>query len=312
MAKRHVTATRPQSSFRGNIIHALKLAAASRSAWFYAGVWLASVLVLAVGGHDIPVAGIVVGLVLLLLSLLVVGATEPARAVRAVAGPARRRVWVQLGLVAVFIALTAWNNLAFHKVIDGNAEIPLWTPMVGWLRDLGEQWFGEGLGNFVANPVTYMLIPLIVLLLAGAHLPTLGFARGHRAGRALLICCALPVAWFAFTLVSGQRAIVRLLGAFASDFMQNGFFEEFLFRGVLQTRLRLLAGPGWALVLQALVFGVWHLGVGYTNTGHTGLLPAIAITIVQQSLIGLALGILFERTRNLLVPSVVHIALNSM
>lgn len=36
-----------------------------------------------------------------------------------------RRVWVQLGLVAVFIALTVWNGLAFHKVIDGNADIAL-------------------------------------------------------------------------------------------------------------------------------------------------------------------------------------------
>ena len=312
MAKRHVTATRPQSSFRGNILHALKLAAAARSAWFYAAVWLASVLVLAVGGHNIPAAGIVVGIVLLLLSLLVAGATEPTQAVTAVAGPTHRRVWAQLGLIAVFIALTAWNGLAFHKVIDGNAEIPVWTPLVGWLRDLGERWFGEGLGNFVANPVTYVLIPLIVLLLAGARPSMLGFGKGHRVGRALLICCALPVAWFAFTLVSGQQTIVRLLGTFASNFMQNGFFEEFLFRGVLQTRLRLLAGPGWALVLQALLFGVWHLGVGYRNTGDAGLLPAIAIIIVQQSLIGLALGILFERTRNLLVPSVVHIALNSM
>jgi membrane protease YdiL (CAAX protease family) len=258
------------------------------------------------------VAGIVAGFVLLLLSLLVTGATGPARAVIAVAGPARRRVWVQLGLAAVFIALTAWNNLAFHHVIDGSADIPLWSPLVQWLRDLGEQWFGAGLGTFLANPVTYVALPLVVLLLAGARLPSLGFAKGHRVGRALLICCALPFAWFAFTLVSGQQTIVRLLGTFAANFMQNGFLEEFLFRGVLQTRLRLLAGPGWALVLQALVFGVWHLGLGYTNTGHAGLLPAIAITIVHQSLVGLALGILFERTRNLLVPSVAHIALNSM
>lgn len=307
-----MTITASPASFRGNVIHALKRAAASRCAWFFAAVWLASVLVLVVGGHGIPVGGIVVGFVLLLLSLLVTGATEPARVVIAVASPARRRVWVQLGLVAVFIVLTGWNGLAFHKVIDGSAEIPLWTPLVEWLSDLGERWFGEGLGTFLANPVTYVLIPLVVLLLAGARLPTLGFAKGHRVGRALLICCALPVAWFVFTLVSGQQTIVRLLGTFVSNFMQNGFLEEFLFRGILQTRLRLLAGPGWALVLQALVFGVWHLGSGYTNTGHAGLLPAIAITIVHQSVIGLALGILFERTRNLLVPSVVHIALNSM
>lgn len=307
-----MTARRPQSSFRGNIVRGLKVVAASKSAWFFAAVWLASVLVLVVGGHDIPVVGIVVGFVLLLLSLLVTGSTEPVRAVIVVAGPARRRVWVQLGLVAVFIALTGWNNLAFHNVIEGNADIPLWTPLVEWLQRLGEQWFGEGLGTFLVNPVTYVAIPLVVLLLAGARLPTLGFARGHRVGRALLICCALPLAWFAYTPISGQQTIVRLLGTFASDFMQNGFLEEFLFRGILQTRLRLLAGPGWALVLQALAFGVWHLGLGFTYTGHAGLLPAIAITIVQQSLLGLALGILFERTRNLLVPSVVHIALNSM
>ncbi|WP_029704510.1 CPBP family intramembrane glutamic endopeptidase [Arthrobacter sp. TB 26] len=307
-----MTITASPTIFRGNIIHALKLAAASRCAWFFAAVWLASVLVLGVGGHDIPAAGIVVGSVLLLLSLLVTGATEPAMAVIVVDGPARRRVWAHLGLVAVFIALTGWNNLAFHNVIDGNANIPLWTPLVEWLQRLGEQWFGESLGNFVANPVTYVLIPLVVLLLAGARLSTLGFGKGHRVGRALLICCAMPLVWFTYTLISGQLTIVRLLGSLASNVMQNGFLEEFLFRGILQTRLRLLAGPGWALVLQALVFGVWHLGSGFANTGHAGLLPAIAVTIVQQSLIGLALGILFERTRNLLVPSVVHIALNSM
>jgi membrane protease YdiL (CAAX protease family) len=307
-----MTSVLPQLGFLGKIICALKLIAASKMAWFFAAVWLASVLVLVVEGQAIPLGSILVGFVLLLLSLLVTGVTEPAGAVIVVAGPARRRVWMQLGLVVVFIALTGWNNLVFHNVIEGNADIPLWTPLVEWLQRLGEQWFGEGLGTFLVNPVTYVLIPLVVLLLAGAHLPTLGLAKGHRVVRALLICCALPVVWFAFTLIGGQQTIVRLLGGFISDFMQNGFLEEFLFRGLLQTRLRLLAGPGWALVLQALLFGVWHLGSGFANTGHAGLLPAIAITIVQQALIGLAFGILFERTRNLLVPSVVHIAVNSM
>lgn len=307
-----MTDVRLQASFRRTIVRRLKGAAASRSAWFFATVWLASVLLLVVGEHIVPVAGIIVGLVMLLLSLLVTGATEAAPTVVTVARPARRRVWVQLGLVAVFIVLTGWNNLAFHNVINGDAGIPLWTPLVEWLGGVGERWFGGGLGTFLVNPVTYVAIPLVVLLLAGARLPTIGFAKGHRVGRSLLICCAIPLVWFAYTLISGQQTIVRLLGGFVDAFMQNGFLEELLFRGLLQTRLRLLAGPGWALVLQALVFGVWHLGSGFANTGHAGLLPAIAITIVQQSLLGLALGILFERTRNLLVPSVVHIALNSM
>lgn len=42
------------------------------------------------------------------------------------------------------------------------------------------------------------------------------------------------------------------------------------------------------------------------------MVAAIASTIVHQSLIGLALGVLFERTRNLLVATVVHVALNRM
>lgn len=82
-----MAAIHPQSSFRGNIVRALKVVAASKSAWFFAAVWLASEHVLGVGGHDIPVGGIVVGLVLLLLSLLVTGSTESTRAVIAVAGP---------------------------------------------------------------------------------------------------------------------------------------------------------------------------------------------------------------------------------
>ena len=35
-------------------------------------------------------------------------------------------------------------------------------------------------------------------------------------------------------------------------------------------------------------------------------------TIVHQFVIGLAHGIIYERTRNLLVPSVAHVLINSM
>ena len=308
-----VLTTSPPSDFRTGITQALKRVAASPSAWFYAALWFASALVLAVGGSGVSVVvSLLVGSVLLLLCLLVVGITRPVPAGAAVTGAARRRVWLQLGVALVVIVLTAWTNLVFHHVVPPGSGIPWWTALVEFLRRLGEQWFGAGLGTFVVNPVTYVAIPLVLLLLAGVRLSSLGFGRGHRVGRTLLICCSLPVAWFLYVLATGQMTVLRLLGTFGSNFIQNGFVEEFLFRGVLQTRLRLLAGPGWALVLQALAFGVWHLGLGFTNTGHAGLVPAIASTIVNQSLLGLALGVLFERTRNLLVPTAVHIALNSV
>lgn len=64
-----------RSDSLNSIIDVVKKVAGSAAARFYIAVWLAAVLVLALGGHDIPVAGIVVGLVLLSLSLLVTAAT---------------------------------------------------------------------------------------------------------------------------------------------------------------------------------------------------------------------------------------------
>jgi membrane protease YdiL (CAAX protease family) len=60
------------------------------------------------------------------------------------------------------------------------------------------------------------------------------------------------------------------------------------------------------------VFGIWHLGLGFTDTGHVGLLPALASTLVHQSVVGLAYGIIFERTRNLFPSSIVHVVVNSL
>jgi membrane protease YdiL (CAAX protease family) len=112
--------------------------------------------------------------------------------------------------------------------------------------------------------------------------------------------------------VTGQLTVARIANRLLSNFMQNGLWEEILLRGALQTRLRALLSPEWAIVLQALVFGAWHLGLGYTNTGGAGLLPALASVLVHQATIGLAFGIVFERTRNLLAPTVAHVLANSV
>jgi len=200
-----VLTTSPPSDFRTNITHTLKQVAPSPSAWFYTALWLASALVLTIGGTGLSVVvSLLVGSVLLLLCLVVGGITRPVPAGAAVTGAAKRRVRLQLGLVLGVIVLTAWTNLIFHHVLPPGSGIPWWTALVYWLRRLGEQWFGAVLGTYLVNPITYFAIPLVLLV------------------------------------------------------------------------------------------------------------PAIASTIVNQSLVGLALSVLFERTGNLFVPTVVDIALNSM
>ena len=273
----------------------------------FAAAWLASATVLVVSGHGFPVFQAVIGAVYLGLAGITILITSDAPFVRPTSG--RRRLSVQVAVIALFIVLTAWNGMVFHAV-PGAGPLPLWSDLTSALGRAGDGVFGNG--NYLANPVTYVVLPLLLLVLLGARPRDLGFARGHRVGRVILLWAAIPVAMLAFALVTGQLTVTRLANRLVSNVMQNGFWEEFLFRGALQTRLRALLSPEWAIVMQALLFGAWHLGLGYTNTGGVGLLPALAITIVHQATIGLAFGIVFERTRNLLAPSVAHVLANSI
>jgi membrane protease YdiL (CAAX protease family) len=249
-----------------------------------------------------------VGLTALVLSLVTVVITEPPPATPS-SRSERPRTWLRLGLVLAFVLLTGVSALAFHEVVAPDA-VPLWSSLVQALRDAGDAWFGNGL--LLSNPILYFVLPLILLLLTGARWTDLGLGRGHRVGRVVLLWAALPVAMLAVAVASGQLSPARLADRLVNHFFQNGFFEEFLFRGALQSTLRRLSGPAWAVVIQALVFGAWHLGLGFTNTDHAGLLPALASVIAHQAIIGLAFGILYERTRNLVAPSVAHILLNSV
>ncbi len=292
---------------RAALGHTLAYVAASRAAWLFAAAWIAAALTLTVSGQGFPLDSLVLAAVFLPLSLVTVLLTRPEAPAPAAAAE-RPRLRLQAGLVLLFVVLTAWSGIVFHDVVAGT--IPLWTPLVDALGRLGDAWFGAA--TWVTNPVTYVGLPLVVLLLAGARPRSLGFGRGHRMGRVLLLWGSIPLAFFAVALVSGQLTFGRIFGRFVSNFMQNGIMEEFLFRGALQTRFRRLWTPAWAVVVQALVFGVWHLGLGFANTGNAGLLPAVASTIVNQAVVGLAFGVIFERTRNLAVPSIVHILADSM
>jgi membrane protease YdiL (CAAX protease family) len=79
-----------------------------------------------------------------------------------------------------------------------------------------------------------------------------------------------------------------------------GPFEELVFRGGVQGILRRTWGPGVAIVVASVLFGLVHwialVGAGGARVPYV----TVAATL------GLVLGYLYERSRNLLVPAVVH------
>lgn len=125
-------------------------------------------------------------------------------------------------------------------------------------------------------------------------------------------------------LLVAQVAIARLLTVGGVDVAQNqvvttgqqnpryflymipvaillvGPFEELVFRGGVQGILRRTWGPGVAIVVASVLFGFVHW-IALTGAGGARV-PYVTVAAT----LGLVLGYLYERTRNLVVPAVVH------
>ena len=96
----------------------------------------------------------------------------------------------------------------------------------------------------------------------------------------------------------------------------NGFMEEGLFRGVMLTHFRRRLSPWRANLLQAVIFGLWHLAwpIWRLVYGHAdlGAVAVESITIVGASTVsGLAYGYLFLKTGNLWAPWIAHTISNT-
>jgi hypothetical protein len=79
-----------------------------------------------------------------------------------------------------------------------------------------------------------------------------------------------------------------------------GPFEELVFRGGVQGILRRTWGPGVAIVVASVLFGLVHW-IALTGAGGSRV-PYVTVAAT----LGLVLGYLYERSRNLVVPAVVH------
>lgn len=284
----------------------------SPAAWFYAVIYLCALIYLFASGQD-PLGSMAFGagmIVFILLTLLITRGVHP---MATESDPGSRRPLVaQTASILGFILITGYAALGFHHIISASAaEVPFWTPLVRGIVEegyaLGDNWGALLFGN----PVQYFVLPSLVLLLLGARFRTLGFERGYRSWYVAALWCGIEVGYWLVQLITGGLSWKRLLGRVMSEALQNGFFEEFLFRGALQSRLAGLFSPGWGLVLQALAFGTWHMGLNMSTTGGD-LLAALALGIVYHSVLGLALGVIFLRTHNLLAGSLFHIAFNSL
>jgi len=95
--------------------------------------------------------------------------------------------------------------------------------------------------------------------------------------------------------------------------LEAGVTEEFLFRGVVQTRLTSWFNSAWAgVIVTSVAFGLAHAPGLFMRGGpgvdgwSTDPLQVIAHTITVLSPIGLTFGLIYARTKSLLLVVLLH------
>lgn len=180
-----------------------------------------------------------------------------------------------------------------------------------------------------AKLVVHVGLPALLLAALGARLGPLFAARANKPGfwLPLLVLGAILTALLAVVSPSLKQiadlhpSLMTLAWAAPLSFiwvaLEAGLSEEFLFRAVLQTRLAaVLRSEVGAVAIGAVVFAVAHApglylrGAPGVDGYSTDLLQVIAFTIATLSPIAILFGVLWTRTRSLLLVVLLHAAVD--
>jgi membrane protease YdiL (CAAX protease family) len=197
----------------------------------------------------------------------------------------------------------------------------------------------EATGEAFLHKALGFLMVLVYLWAVGQPLAAIGL-HGRLVGRAIFIGAVgmVLVLFLTFGIqlgvlrASGEQAALAVMAIdnktglaregwgfalwlFLGNLV-NSFMEEGLFRGVMLTHFRLRLSPWRANLLQAVVFGLWHLAwpIWRLVYGHADLaaVASEAVIIVLASTVsGLAYGYLYLKTDSLWAPWIAHTISNT-
>ena len=288
----------------------MKALLGNRHFQLFLAAYAAAIAVLVAGGR--PLGDVIGALVILglLLPLVALGATARLPAPVPAAPWQPRDGVLVAGLLAWIVAFLLAKGPLLAALLPPSPD-----PRV------------EETVNTLLKLVAFVLVPWLVLR-------RLGHGRDY-GGRATASPARLWIAFAAFALAA--FAVQALLGSqfrrlFTGDFtgmqlavggalcfawmsLEAGLVEEFFFRWFLQSRLAAWAGSEVSgIFLGALLFGLAHApGIVLRGAGAVeglgeapGFVTAVAYTIAVQGVAALAFGVLWSRTRSLVLVVALH------
>lgn len=278
----------------------------------YLTIWAASTLYLAIKGADwtFPIA-----------SLLIFGGLFSGLAwffTRKMDAPAVPVVNPRRETLAVLIYLAVYALVIFGWLYGAlKAAIP-----PGQMQEIAVMGF---------KLLVSIVLPSLILLKAGGSARPLWDAGIGRSGFWPTLSVFVLVSFGLLGVVtpaleqiarlhlSGIATILAIAGAWVWVSIEAGLCEEYLFRAILQSRLSAwLKSPVAGIVVASLLFalthvpGLWLRGAPDVDGHSTDLIQVVAFTIATLSPIALALGILWARSRSLLLVVLVHGAIDAL
>jgi membrane protease YdiL (CAAX protease family) len=196
----------------------------------------------------------------------------------------------------------------------------------------------ERLGEIILSKTLGFVLVVVFVRAAGRSLRDVGLHRRHLVPSLLIGSGIMVVALVAgygadFVLNLKNQPVLRfeaidpkagVTGGFLFVLWMilgnviNSFMEEGLFRGVMVRLFRVRLSFWWANVLQAFLFGLWHLPwvLKWYQMGeleaHGGLLFAALGQFFPMLLVGFAWGYFYLKTGSLWVSWIIHFLNNTM
>ncbi|HTZ53726.1 MAG TPA: CPBP family intramembrane glutamic endopeptidase [Candidatus Acidoferrum sp.] len=155
--------------------------------------------------------------------------------------------------------------------------------------------------------ISEALIPGLLLFALGAKPIELGLGKWAKGSWfALLGALVFPTIMAALWFTKGHASVGLLIFMLARNFLGPGISEEFLMRGMTMSHLRAFFSNGWAVAVQALLFGVLHF-----QTGGNALLT-LADVIALNAPMGFFLGLIALRARSVVLTGLIHTTLDTL
>jgi len=259
---------------------------------------------------------------ILFLIWLIIGITKNTQIPQIqIKGPALE---LAFGLLILIIWSFAPLRYFYLSMVDGITHLILVVWHSASLPNLafGDKW---SLGFILKRNLILFVLPFVFLKarknsLSSMGLTTTDWKKNLRTGLIVFLAMAIPSAFYgntASSILSGKLSLVQVSLGFPASFtfslFMSGFSEEFLFRAFIQTRFStVLKSKVGGILITALLFGLIHISSIMRWYPGTTLFQAFCRAFFVQTFLGLILGVLWERTRNLIPCAFLHSGINGL